>query len=204
MVRGWCWYPETVQVKQAVNEGDYRCCCNGCKAKTGFTIWIFLDALSLLYSFMQLVSTTTDRTTLVVASLQSPVATIMVIFAIMSILTLKPVYMQVYGIFYLIEVVLLAIAFVVAIIGLSVVGFEISQSHGITTQQQNTKTTILTVIAEYIASLLIGAALVIWKCWVTYNFYRYIRDRQLLIDQQMRQSVPVEMVQTKEPVEKLC
>ncbi|CAJ0915715.1 unnamed protein product, partial [Mesorhabditis belari] len=176
----WLWRPTLVPSRMP-DESDYNCCCQRITARTGFTIFIGIDAFFLILSIVSIFMETHYK----FGYISHVIVTIfMVSLACLSIKTFKPAYLQVYGICYIIQFALSAlIALIICFVfGIGAIFFaSVTPRSG---DEQHIKAAGTLVSLALVFGTALYMFLMTWKAVVTYKYYRYIRDRQLAIEEQ--------------------
>ncbi|CAJ0960387.1 unnamed protein product, partial [Mesorhabditis belari] len=157
MTQIWLWQPSNHPPEGPIREDQYKCAC-GLTAKFGFTVFTIFDIVLLVFSIIGLFIVP------FLLAFQFPLAIGMIVLAVMSIKTLRPFFMQIYGIIYIIEM------------------FAVCQSANFRGKDKQN----ITVITSFVVAILsvLTAILALWRCKVSWEFYKYVRDRQLAIEKQ--------------------
>ncbi|CAJ0950138.1 unnamed protein product, partial [Mesorhabditis belari] len=176
----WCWQPTSVKPSPPIREDQYKCCCGsftdiGCTAKYGFCVFIALDVIELVFALLGLAP---------LFLYQLPFAIGMVALAILAIQTLKPIYMQIYGITYLISLFWRAlIVGYMAFLAIKALLAALSANNESDWQKEQNNTVIVKSRISLTIVFLV-ALFALWRASVTWNYYKFLRDRQLAIEQQ--------------------
>ncbi|CAJ0914537.1 unnamed protein product, partial [Mesorhabditis belari] len=180
----WCWHPHNHPITRAgVREEDYRCCCNVLTIKKGFTIFIILDVICLILSIIGFFLD--DDRFRTWAGPLGILGIVMIIIAVLAITTLKPVFMQIYGIVFLVQFVcsVLIAGFIVMIFAFT--GFGMTFVRYTNDERERETRVVATWVAIVtMAFFIVYIAVLIWRAVITYRFYQYVRDRQLSIEQE--------------------
>ncbi|CAJ0944836.1 unnamed protein product, partial [Mesorhabditis belari] len=177
MTQIWLWQPSNHPPEGPIREDQYKCAC-GLTAKFGFTVFTIFDIVLLVFSIIGLFIVP------FLLAFQFPLAIGMIVLAVMSIKTLRPFFMQIYGIIYIIEMVYLFIALAAMFFLFVLTGFLLLFVKVQTSEERTNKN--ITVITSFVVAILsvLTAILALWRCKVSWEFYKYVRDRQLAIEKQ--------------------
>ncbi|CAJ0915708.1 unnamed protein product, partial [Mesorhabditis belari] len=97
----WCWRPKHIHPRTRIREENYHCCCKMGKAKIGFAVFLVLDAVFLIFLGASIFLGTQD--TRLPLGISFGVSLPIMLLGIISLITLKPLFMQAYGIIYTIS-----------------------------------------------------------------------------------------------------
>ncbi|CAJ0573005.1 unnamed protein product, partial [Mesorhabditis spiculigera] len=184
----WLWRPEH-QPKTPVLPENYRCCgCCGCTAKCCFTFDAIIGTIALVVLIGIMIFMIAAKPAVLPLLLKHPMFYVWVLgwvalyFALRTIQTLKPSYMQAFMIvFFVSEIISLALTWFLWDAELEAVRrqiYEYGKKHGEADDIPEPKSK-----AETMFSAVLG---LIWPSFIMYQYYRYVRDRQLEIEQTQR------------------
>ncbi|CAJ0956476.1 unnamed protein product, partial [Mesorhabditis belari] len=175
-MRVWLWH-STKTVEYRPDSKDYRCCCGALRSKRCFTVLILCNLAFFLYDGLKngFVQTISDP----IEWVQFALCVLVTVFAVLSIITLRPIFMQLYiisGIIYygamfsehFFEAYRCVMEF------LEVKGKEPEQAE-------------LDAFWDLVFSvgvILFFSPIIFWGWYLTHSVYAYIRDRQLFHEQQ--------------------
>ncbi|CAJ0949289.1 unnamed protein product, partial [Mesorhabditis belari] len=180
----WCWRPKHIHPRTPIREENYHCCCKMGKAKIGFAVFLVLDAVFLIFLGASTFLGTPDaRLPLgIIFGVSLPI----MLLGILSLITLKPLFMQAYGIIYILQLLFLTFSILTYYI------LYVTDNDHLSSDLPRVPVTDYPRAAEPHTgknlrhTFLIAFAFLIFiylRGWITLNFYKYVRDRQLAMEQ---------------------
>ncbi|CAJ0569816.1 unnamed protein product, partial [Mesorhabditis spiculigera] len=191
----WLWKPKTHHPLAPVESRNYRCCCSCCTAKCGFTtvliFWAIGALLTLGFLMIFMLAPAVYLKLLKMPEFYTVVFSLLCAFTgVRSIQTLKPCWMQLFLIFWFVGSALSWTLWIIYWVMLTE-GFEQMSAKDKMEEGKkhvDTRPFTWTLLAPLIVTLLICQTF--FTC-LFLSYYRYVRDRQLEIDQQRGQMTAI-------------
>ncbi|CAJ0565521.1 unnamed protein product, partial [Mesorhabditis spiculigera] len=172
----WCWHPTHIHPRTPIREENYHCCCKLGKAKIGFAVFLILDAVFLAFLILSVILGTPDARlpTAMIFAFCLPI----MFLGIMALITQKPMFMQAYGVAYIVQLVLLTLSI------LTYTFIYLSDTEGKATDfPRANEDPHSPKQVRYTVSIAVGALIFLFlRGWITLNYYKFVRDRQLALE----------------------